>query len=255
MYSSKPEECAQKAIGRAGNVEMPGWIRGGLSMGCAVLLTTLSAYAEQQTFGDLLARAQAQSAAGHRWAPPGDNATETILSMMDVIATATPAQLVELSALLANDDTPPPPSAPNPAPPPQTATPPSATPPSATPAPPPLNDPAPTQRPVPPAPPAAGGDQIAPISSARAAVLFARGLEAERLGDLSGARRYYASSAKQGGAAAARNLGRLYDPAYLGQTAMGGVDADPALARQWYEQAIALGDAEAVPLLQSLSVR
>jgi TPR repeat protein len=86
-------------------------------------------------------------------------------------------------------------------------------------------------------------------------VLFARGLDAELHGDFSGARRFYASAAQQGDAAAARNLGRLYDPVYLKQVALGGIDSNPALARHWYERAVRLGDAEAGPLLQALSVR
>ena len=56
-------------------------------------------------------------------------------------------------------------------------------------------------------------------------------------------------------AAAARNLGRLYDPAYLKQTAIGGVDPDAALAREWYERAFRLGDPEAGLLLEALSER
>jgi TPR repeat protein len=85
--------------------------------------------------------------------------------------------------------------------------------------------------------------------------LFARGQQAERQGDISGARRFYSSAAQQGHAMAARDLGRLYDPAYLKQTAQGGIDADPAIARQWYERAIAMGDAEAGPLVEALSLR
>ena len=90
---------------------------------------------------------------------------------------------------------------------------------------------------------------------ARAALLFARGLDAERLGDLSVARRFYASAAAQGDAAAALHLGRLYDPAYLRGVALGGVDPNPALARAWYERAISLGDPAAGPLLEALSAR
>jgi TPR repeat protein len=89
----------------------------------------------------------------------------------------------------------------------------------------------------------------------RAAILYARGLDAEDHGDFSGARRFYAAAARQDSAAAARNLGRLYDPTYLRRTALGGVDPDPALARHWYERAISLGDAQAGPLLEALSVR
>jgi TPR repeat protein len=94
-----------------------------------------------------------------------------------------------------------------------------------------------------------------PAADSRAGLLFARGLDAERRGDFSAARRFYLTSAQHGDAAAARNLGRLYDPAYLGQTALGGIDPDPALARRWYERAVRLGDADAGPLLEALSVR
>jgi TPR repeat protein len=89
----------------------------------------------------------------------------------------------------------------------------------------------------------------------RAGLLFARGLDAEHRGDFSAARRFYSTAARQGDAAAARNLGRLYDPAYLRQTALGGVDPDPELARFWYDFAIRLGDTGAAPLLEALSSR
>jgi TPR repeat protein len=89
----------------------------------------------------------------------------------------------------------------------------------------------------------------------RAAELFVRGQKAEQSGDLSAARRLYASAARQGVAAAARDLGRLYDPAYLKHTALGGIDPDPTLARHWYEQAVTMGDVEAGPLLDALALR
>jgi len=89
----------------------------------------------------------------------------------------------------------------------------------------------------------------------RAAELFVRGQKAEQSGDLSGARRLYASAARQGVAAAARDLGRLYDPAYLKHTALGGIDPDPTLARHWYQQAVTMGDVEAGPLLDALALR
>jgi hypothetical protein len=65
-----------------------------------VLMTVLSAHAENPSFADVLARAKAQAAAGHRWTPPDDNMTETVKRMTDLIPTATPAQLSELSALI-----------------------------------------------------------------------------------------------------------------------------------------------------------
>jgi TPR repeat protein len=93
------------------------------------------------------------------------------------------------------------------------------------------------------------------LPDAHAVELLARGQEAERSGDITAARRLYASAADRGSAVAARSLGRLYDPAFLGRTVIGGIDADPVEARRWYERATALGDPEAAPLLQSLSAR
>lgn len=186
-------------------------------------ITTPAVSADKPSFGELLAKAEAQAATGHRWSPPGDNMTETVVSMMDMISTATPQQLAELSALLGKNGTPAPQAA-------ATA------------------DTVPAAQPRPEEKPPAA-------PSARSIELLSRGKDAENRGDISGARRFYASSATQGNAAAALSLGRLYDPAYLKYTTSGGIDADPALARHWYERAAALGDAEAGPLLEALSVR
>jgi hypothetical protein len=347
---------------RPGNKKMPAGIRCGLSGSllaiCLALMTLLSAHADSRSFADLLARAKAQAAAGHRWEPAGDNMTETIMAMLDLIPTATPEQLTELSALLESSTSRRPANAANPdnlaehgttpMPPPRASseirngpalatvgsppssvlpgqsvpgtvrqdvpslTIPSVAIPSVA-----IPDQALPDRPVPSqiapslappslAPPSLAKpnsvtpssvrpssvvpssvvpssvvpSQVAPSSATsspvtsspvmpgafapapampdvdgRAGVLFARGLDAELRGDFSGARRFYASAAQRGDAAAARNLGRLYDPAYLRQAALGGVDPDPALARRWYERAIRLGDPDAGPLLEALSVR
>jgi TPR repeat protein len=37
--------------------------------------------------------------------------------------------------------------------------------------------------------------------------------------------------------------------------ALGGIDPDPALARHWYERAVAMGDPVAGPLLEALALR
>ncbi|MDB5405048.1 MAG: hypothetical protein JWQ55_7066 [Rhodopila sp.] len=321
---------------------MPGDLRSGFLAIGVLLMTALPGHAEEPTFSELLARAKAQAAAGHRWKPAGDNMTETVMTMMDLLPTASRAEIQQLSALLESGKSGPPTgensdalseerldraqaalaprttaalpavatAAPGHAPgsseaPARAAGPqgasnqvgpsqmgpsqigpgqmgpgqmgpgqvgpsqvgpgqmgPSQTGPSQT---------GPSQigpsqtRPAPGdagqmkpgqlAPGQVGPPQPPPAADSRAALLFARGLEAERLGDFSGARRFYLSSAQQGDAAAARNLGRLYDPAYLAQTALGGIDADPALAQRWYERAVRLGDADAGPLLEALSVR
>jgi hypothetical protein len=289
-------------------IEMGGGTSRVLLITAIIAAGSFSVRAEERTIADLLTRAEAQAAAGHRWAPPGDNMTETVAVMMDIIAQATPEQLVELSNLLEkNSSNPPSPSS-------AQATPAQATPAQATPArastpagapaqtPPaqafaaPLpiqiapSETAPAQtaptRAIPnPAPPPARA--AAPATAAQAGLtpdrrtvtvettaperpapirvmprptprgleLYARGQDAERQGNISGARRFFAGAAEQGSAAAARSLGQLYDPAYLKQTVFGGIDPDPALARNWYQRAAAMGDAEAGPLLEALAVR
>jgi TPR repeat protein len=230
--------------------------------------------ADSPTFADLLSRAEAQAAAGHRWAPHGDNVAETVEAMMDLIPTATPKQLAELAALLnsdmaraGNDPALPPANTqpmvtppPNPPPVPDRSAMPDRGPPSDQPV-------VAASKPVPDrtvaTPPPSVPDRpilkpatSVPVrSSPRAAELLARGQAAERAGDVSGARRFYASAAELGSATAARDLGRLYDPAHLQRTALGGIDPDPALARHWYERAVAMGDAEAAPLLEALALR
>jgi hypothetical protein len=300
---------------------MPIGIRCGLLALCALLATELPADAGRESFADLLSRAKAQAAEGHRWAPPGNNMTETIMTMLDVVGAATPEQLAELSALLENGKM----AADNTAPPSKTgpgedtrantasaalpaaieaAAPKAAESLAAPPAAGSVAAPAIAKSLTPPA--GAGSIALPPTTAAaaqtkatlatagrpampivtdkltrersgqgalsqsapgqiatsqtmadphRAGMLFARGLDAERLGDLSAARRFYTTAARQGDAAAARNLGRLYDPAYLRQTALGGVDPDPELARLWYDYAVRLGDSGAGRLLEALSSR
>jgi hypothetical protein len=379
--------------------EMGAWLSRLVVAGVAIAVAP-AALADNPTFSDLLARAEAQAAAGHRWAPAGDNMTETVSVMMEIISTATPEQVAELSALLesdssrlphATDGSPPraeavptpqaieaattrepgraaprsvvpavttdpdrpvapsvlptvtmeparlvPPSVvtavtrepdrpvsppvvtavttepdrpvspivpamtpeldrPVPAPivpamttEPNRPVPPPIVPavttepnrpvsppgvpavtaePSRTVARPAVSEPTlePARPVLRPGAPATAMERDRPVAKPaaaklahpgpRAAELFARGQEAERLGDVSGARRFYASAVQQGSATAARNLGRLYDPVYLQREALGGLDPDLALARHWYERAVAMGDAEAGPLLEALALR
>lgn len=309
-----------------------------LAAGIAVLVVS-PALGQQPTFQDLLTRAKAQAAAGHRWSPAGDNMTETISVMMDLIPTATAEQLSELAMLLETDGAgrqsrsveqiapvtpsspservpladqlapvkPSSPDEPVPLPVPlaehdapakyevpaeqptmQASLTPTVRSDAATPLTL-LNSPLanhPVVAPAPPRPPqpnAASTNVTAPVvvpakptvvtapvmtapavvpakpvplrSSARAADLFTRGQQAEQQGDVSGARRFYAIAAEQGSAAAALGLGRLYDPAYLKRTALGGIDPDPEAARRWYERAVAMGDAQAGRLLEALASR
>jgi hypothetical protein len=82
--------------------EMAAWLSRLIVAG-VVLATARPVLADDPNFADLLARAEAQAAAGHRWAPSGDNMTETVSAMMELISSATPEQLAELSDLLERD--------------------------------------------------------------------------------------------------------------------------------------------------------
>lgn len=255
-------------------MNVAGKVQSCLLLCCIVLVTTAPASAA--TFGELLARAKAEAAAGRNWGPPGDNVADTTLSMMDLIPTATPEQLADLLALLhtpkaipdaAKADAAPvdgfidragrEPDRAVPGEKAAAAAPPSARTTSETPAAAVLDWP----RPGPPIVTRGAGDP-ATVNTVRinppgphAAALSQRGREAELRGDISGARRFYASAAEQGDAAAALNCGRLYDPGFIERNTVGGIDANPALARLWYERAAALGNAEVRPLLEALSVR
>jgi hypothetical protein len=361
-----------------------------------IIAAARPAFADGPNFADLLARAEAQAAAGHRWAPSGDNMTETVSAMMELISSATPEQLAELSDLLERDAK----HLPRPAGEPDRAVEQPAVPavasepdrpverpaapatrfeldrtmerpsvsaarsepdrPAERPATPsrrfeldraverpatptmtvqpdrpverpavsaarsepdrPVERPAvptmmlepdrPAERPVVseprsepdrpvagPAVPTATSEpdraaarpvlpatpaepdrrvprpgvqamatepdraipkpaaSLARQPSSRAKDLLARGQEAEQLGDVSGARRFYASAVQLGSATAARNLGRLYDPVFLRRAALGGIDPDLGQARHWYELSIAMGDPDAAPLLEALASR
>jgi TPR repeat protein len=294
--------------------EMAAWLSRLIVAG-VVLVMTRPAFADDPKFADLLARAEAQAAAGHRWAPSGDNMTETVGAMMKLISSATPEQLAELSNLLEGKAARLPRPATKSAPVSEPAAPATA---AAEPDPsdeksnmPPLDSE--PDRPVEPAAPATrfqldrpverppasaatleparpverppasaatleparpverprasattseperaitrSSALVARLSSPRATDLFARGAQAERAGNVSGARRYYASAVQLGSATAARNLGRLYDPVFLKQTTLGGIDPDLGQARHWYELAVAMGDPDAAPLLEALASR
>lgn len=319
---------------------MPMWIAGGLLVVSMTLTTGSTVQAQQPTFADLLARAQAQADAGHRWSPPGDNLADTIIMLFQLAATATPEELTALADLLERDRkslqqspgaappaaVPPPGAAPRQAPA-MADVPPAAGPPLSTDVPPAAPNRAPTVADVSPtgepppsaaaapgqslptianipraeelppaaAPPKKSAPAVAnvprdgelppaavapPVGAPRpaasapaapvpaspqrpmirlpdphAAELFVRGKAAEEHGDISGARRFYAAAAERGHAAAARNLGRLYDPAVLDRIVVGGNFANPDLARHWYERAAQLGDRDATPLLQALTAR
>lgn len=69
---------------------------------CVVAIAGSAAVAETShpSFAQLLERAHAQAASGHKWAPPGDNLVETFTALIDILPTATPEQLSEFQAML-----------------------------------------------------------------------------------------------------------------------------------------------------------
>lgn len=225
------------------------------------LLACLPLQAAEPSFDELLARAEAQAAAGHGLSPPGDNVSETALALYKLVPTATPAQLNALTALLDREDlierkslktmssgkaltapvAVPGATVEQPA----VVTNAKALQPA---------DPSVAAGIAPAVSPRQADDRTAP-PDAHAVDLFARGKAAEERGDISAARRFYAGAAQLKYAKAAHYLGRLYDPAYLDQTAIGGIDADVTLANHWYELAAALGDQEAVPIVHSITSR
>jgi hypothetical protein len=292
--------------------EMVAWLSRLIVAG-VVLATARPVLADDPNFADLLARAEAQAAAGHRWAPSGDNMTETVAAMMKLISSATPEQLAELSDLLERDAT----RLSHPAAKSAAVSEPAAPAAAAEPDPadeksdmPPLDSDRPVEQPAAPATrfkldkpverpavsaatseperamtlplvPATTSEPnrrasrpdlqavatepeqaitkpsalVARLPSPRGTDLLARGAQAEQLGNVSGARRYYASAVQLGSATAARNLGRLYDPVFLKRTTLGGIDPDLGRARHWYELAVAMGDPDAAPLLEALASR
>jgi TPR repeat protein len=273
-------------------LEMAAWLSRLIVAGI-VLATARPVLADDPNFADLLARAEAQAAAGHRWTPSGDNMTETVGTMMKLISSATPEQLAELSNLLEGEAARPPRPATKSAPVSEPAAPATA---ATEPDPsdeksdmPPLDSepdrpveqpaapatrfqldrpverpavsaatsepPRPVERPAPERAVAKPDALVTRPPSPRAKDLLVRGEQAEQSGNFSGARRYYASAVQLGSATAARSLGRLYDPVFLKRTTLGGIDPDLGQARHWYGLAVAMGDPDAAPLLEALASR
>src|ERR1700760_2995139 len=73
-----------------GGLRMPIRIAGGLLVFGVALAAGFAALADQPTFVQLLARAQAEAEAGHRWGAPGDNLADTIMMLFQLAPTATP---------------------------------------------------------------------------------------------------------------------------------------------------------------------
>jgi TPR repeat protein len=74
-----------------------------------------------------------------------------------------------------------------------------------------------------------------------------------RNGRLAEAREVLEQAAKYGSGVAALTLGAMYDPTRVAEFGNLGVQADPTLARAWYERAKDLGVVEASSRLSELA--
>lgn len=227
--------------------------------------------AEEATFGQLLSRAHAEADAGKQWSPPGDNVTETFASMMALLPQASGQELDDFRALLARQQNalhqanPASAGSAQPADAPQKADPAPPKPAQAVtqakieaapPASAAIVAPASPQPAVKPSQPAAAEPPQSAFSKELAVKMLARGKEAESHGDIAGARRFYRVAADNRSTDAARALGRMYDPNWLRGHTLGGVQADPDMARKWYEIADKADGGSAQPdRAQTLTVR
>jgi TPR repeat protein len=104
----------------------------------------------------------------------------------------------------------------------------------------------------PPAPVAPPGAAMQPrLSSDVVSALMKRGDQSLSLGDVAAARLLYRRAAEAGNAAAAVALGRTYDP----NSVTSGSRPEPAIAAEWYQKAVRLGDPHAAELLKKLDGR
>jgi TPR repeat protein len=100
-----------------------------------------------------------------------------------------------------------------------------------------------------------GGAQLAAARAAPPAMveaLIRRGDAMLAIGDVTAARLLYERAAAGGSGRAALAAGRTYDPAVLGALNARGLRPDPDAAAAWYQRALALGEAEAAPLLHAV---
>jgi hypothetical protein len=87
------------------------------------------------------------------------------------------------------------------------------------------------------------------------AELMTRGDEMLANGDVAAARLFYERAAESGNAAAERQSGKTYDPLFLAETHVRGLQGDPVAAARWYRKASDGGDREADALMKRLMAR
>ena len=103
--------------------------------------------------------------------------------------------------------------------------------------------------PLPPQPTAAGARRM---DADELAGLLKRAKGMLAVGDIASARLLLERAAEAQEAEAALMLGTTYDPLVVGNQDMRSITPDPAMARQWYQKAAALGSADARRRLSEL---
>lgn len=103
------------------------------------------------------------------------------------------------------------------------------------------------------APSAPSGEAAFPSQPVETQSLLQRADEHIRSGRLAEGRALLEQAAKLGSGVAALTLGAMYDPTRVAKFGNLGVQADPTLARAWYERARALGEVEASNRLAELA--
>jgi hypothetical protein len=101
-------------------------------------------------------------------------------------------------------------------------------------------------------PPARVGGTAMRLDAEEIATLINRGTDSLKSGNLASARLLLRRAAEAGSASAALMLGTTFDPLFIQQLGTIGVVPDVAQARQWYEQAAALGSEAASERLVKL---
>lgn len=99
-----------------------------------------------------------------------------------------------------------------------------------------------------PAPPALAIGPIGDTSS-----LIERGTRLAGLGDIAGARRFFAAAARRGDGRASILLARTYDPLFFTGSVVSGTRPDPVQAVRWYAEAESLGESGASQRLRALT--
>lgn len=100
-----------------------------------------------------------------------------------------------------------------------------------------------------------GTIKAAPPLRAASRALMNRARELLKNADIAAARLIFKRLAETGVAEAAFNLAQTYDPDFLKTIPTLGLEPDPAMARQWYERAAAMGDAAAASRIAELDAR